>query len=143
MFSIACILIIVTAVLHTVGNLSTKTKDPGEDQLITAIKNFHFTMGSMSPSFYDLFRALTFTMSITFVALGMIGLMLTSSKSVSSGVIRNMTWFYAIWNGAFTILCFHYRVPPPLICGVLIELVLIAGLLMGGKSSEEAGAVKV
>jgi hypothetical protein len=141
LFSIACLLIIVTAMLHTIGNLSVSTKDPGEGQLIAAIQNFHFKMGmGMNPSFYELFRALTFTMSITFLALGVIGLILTGSKGVSGRVIRDVTWFYAFWNGAFTIVCYCYHVPPPLICGVLIEIVLIAGMATGAASGEEGSA---
>ena len=82
-------------------------------------------------------------MTVTFVALGVIGLMLTASKSVSSGVIRNMTWCYLVWNGAFTFLCYYYRVAPPLICGIIIELTLVLALIWPAKNREEAITAKV
>jgi hypothetical protein len=143
MFSIACILILLTAVAHTIGNLAAKSSGPAEEQVMTQMKESHQDMGmGMSPSIYDILRTLTFTMSITFFALGGIGLMLTGSKSVSSDVITRITWFYLIWNGAFTILSYGYKIPPPLISGVLIELALIAAVIPSGKREDAALSAK-
>lgn len=139
MFTIACILILMTAVLHTIGNLRPRSMGEAQNKVIDAMQSSRLPMGmGMEPSFYDILRTLTFTMSVTFVALGVTGLMLTASKSISSGVIRNVTWFYLIWNGAFTFLCYYYRVPPPLICGVMIELALIVALISSAKKGNEA-----
>jgi hypothetical protein len=144
MFSIACFLILITAALHTIGNMAGAPTRGPEENGIRVMQEVRLNMGmGMEPSMYDIFRTLTFTMSVTFTALGVIGLILTGSKSVSSGVIRNITWFYALWNGAFTALCFYYRIPPPLICGVLIELTLIIVLLPSTKSAEEPATGKV
>ena len=139
LFSFACILILLTALLHTIGNVAPRSARTENSNVEALMRDTHMPMGmGMEPSIYDIFRALTFTMTVTFIALGVIGLLLSGSRSVSSGVVRRMTWFYALWNGAFTALCFYYRVPPPLISGVLIELVLVVALLLPGKNAVEA-----
>lgn len=144
MFTVACILILITAALHTMGNALSRRMGEAQNKVMDVMQSSRLPMGmGMEPSFYDVFRAVTFTMSITFLALGVIGLMLTGSQSVSSGVIRRMTWFYLLWNGAFTVLCYSYRVAPPLICGVLIEATLVIALLTSAKSTEGAMAAKV
>ena len=144
MFTVACILILITAALHTMGNALPRRMGEAQNKVLDVMQSSRLPMGmGMEPSFYDIFRAVTFTMSITFVALGVIGLMLAGSRSVSGGVIRSMTWFYLLWNGAFTLLCYYYRVAPPLICGVLIEVALIAALVTTAKSAEDAMAARV
>src|SRR5947207_5689079 len=79
-FSIACILILITAALHTIGNLAPRNMGEAQTRVEDVMQSAHVPMGmGMEPSFYDLFRTLTFTMTVTFVALGVIGLMLTAS----------------------------------------------------------------
>lgn len=144
MFTIACILILLTAVLHTIGNWSVNPTGEEEQKVITAMQDFHLQMGmGMEPSFFDLFRALTFVMTVTFLALGAVGLMLSGSRTISTAMVRRLTWSYAIWNGAFTAVCFYYKVPPPLICGIVIELALVIALLPSAANTGQAAAVKV
>jgi hypothetical protein len=143
MFSVACILILLTAAAHTAGNLIAGSSGAAEDKVMGAMHEYHQNMGlGMEPSMYDILRALTFTMSITFAALGILGLMLAANKSVSRVVIRNVAWFYLIWNGAFTIMSYCYRVPPPLISGALVEITLIAALLPSAAKADEAMVAK-
>ena len=144
MFSLACVLILITAALHTIGSLAPRSARTEDSNVEGMMRQTHLPMGlGMEPSVYDIFRDLTFTMSVTLTALGVIGLILTGSRSVASDVIRKIAWFYALWNAAFTALCFDYRIPPPLICGVLIEVVLIIALLPLTKSAEPRTTVKV
>ena len=77
-------------------------------------------------------------MSITFTALGGIGLVLSSSRDVSDRVLQRVGWVNALWVGAFLILSWVYRVPPPLISAVLIEVFVVAALVAGGRPERRA-----
>ena len=144
MFTVACFLILLMAAAHNTGFLMAKSSGPEDDKVLNAMKDFHNEMGmGMSPSTYDLFMALAFSMTVLMVGLGATGLVLAASRSVSSDVIRTLTWIYLGWDAAFTIIGYYYRVPPPVISGVLVGLALITALLLPAKSFEEPSPVRV
>jgi hypothetical protein len=92
---------------------------------------FHVPMGlGMTPSFMDFFRALSFTMSVTFAALGILNLMLAASTDVTDRLLARVAWINLLWTGAFGVLMLYYQVPPPLICAVVIEMVLLASIVL-------------
>jgi hypothetical protein len=127
------------AAAHNTGFLLAKSSGPEDDKVMTAMKGFHNELGmGMSPSTYDLFLALAYSMTVLMVGLGATGLVLSADRSVSSSVIRTVTWLYILWVAAFTLVGYYYRVPPPLISGVLIELALIAAVIPSGKREDKA-----
>lgn len=137
MFTVACFLILLTAAGHNTGFLLAKSSGPEDDKVMSAMKDFHNEMGmGMSPSTYDLFLALAYSMTVLMVALGVTGLVLAASRSVSSAVIRTVTWLYLLWVAAFIVVGYYYRVPPPVISGVLIEAALIAALVSAKKGND-------
>jgi predicted membrane channel-forming protein YqfA (hemolysin III family) len=97
----------------------------------------------MSPSTYDLFMALAYSMTVLMVGLGVTGLIMAASRSVSSEVIRTLSWIYLAWVTVFTLVGYYYRVPPPLISGVVIGVALVVGLVLPAKSSEEPAPVNL
>ena len=144
MFTVACFLILLMAAAHNTGFLMAWSSGPEDDKVLNAMKDFHNEMGmGMSPSTYDLFMALAFSMTVLMVGLGVTGLVLAASRSVSSEVIRTLTWIYLGWDAVFTIIGYYYRVPPPVISGVLVGLALITALLLPAKSFEEPSPVRV
>ena len=76
----------------------------------------------MHPSMLDVHMTLVLTMSITFGALGVLSLILASARDLTERLLGMLLWVNVIWLGAFIALCAFYRVPPPLISGVLIEI---------------------
>jgi hypothetical protein len=139
MFTVSCILLLLAAAAHNTGFLLLKAVGPEDERVLDAMKGFHNQLGmGMSPSFFDLFLALAFTMTVLMVALGVIGLVLSASKSVSSEVIRTMTWLYVVWMAAFIGVGYYYRVPPPIISGIAVEASLIVALLTSNKGKEAA-----
>jgi hypothetical protein len=139
MFTVACILILLMALAHNTGFLMAKSSGPEDEKVLDAMKGFHNEMGmGMSPTTYDLFLALAYSMTVLMVGLGVTGLVLAASKSVSTSVIRTITWLYIAWVGAFTAIGYYYQVPPPLISGVVIEVALIAAALSAGKGNDAA-----
>jgi hypothetical protein len=92
----------------------------------------------MSPSTFDILLALAYSMTVLMVALGVMGLLLAARRDVSNDLIRTLTWLYILWVAGFTCVGYYYRVPPPLISGIAIEVALIAAALTAGKGNDAA-----
>jgi hypothetical protein len=130
LLSIAAVLMLLTALLHTIGNL-TANGDPGVINVENIMRNFRFTFGmGMNPSMFDVFMALVLIMTVTFIALGVLNLALAAAREMPDRLLRRIIWINLLWVAAFTALCWFYRIPPPLISGIVIELPLIAALLV-------------
>jgi hypothetical protein len=137
LFSTAAILMILTAAAHTAGNLIPGDPDPAEQTVFAAMNAFHEPLGmGMNPSMHDIYSMLVFTMSITFSALGIMNLLLAASSQVPDALLRRASWVNAIWVGAFTLLAWKYRIPPPLISGALIETMVLGALFASGKPAK-------
>lgn len=131
MFTVAAILMILTALAHTAGNLASGPVDPADAAVEAAMQARKIPLGmGMAPSLWDVYRTLVFTMSITLIALGVMNLIVVASADVPGALLRRIAWLNFVWAGAFTLLSLAYRIPPPLISGVAIELAVL-GSLMG------------
>ena len=135
LYSTAGVLMILTAMAHTAGNLAPNP-DVALAQVLALMKDSHIAMGlGMRPSVFDIYRCLVWTMSITFLALGVLTLAVTGSSESTAGLLRRVSWINAVWVGGFLAITVVYQIPPPLISAVLIEVVLIASLV----SAERGG----
>jgi hypothetical protein len=133
LLSVTGVLMLLTALLHTVGNL-LPSSDPAAIQFENTLRSFRFDAGlGMKPSSFDVHMVLVLTMTVTFAAFGILNLVLAAAPDVSERIVRRVVWINVIWVAAFTALSAFYRVPPPLISGVIIELPLLAALLRGTK----------
>jgi hypothetical protein len=131
LFTTAAILMILTAIAHTMGNLFPPPQGPPEQQLFAAMDAYRAPLGlGMTPSMHDIYTTIVFTMSITFAALGVMNLVIAASSESSATLLRRVTWVNALWVGAFLILTWVCQVPPPLICAVIIEAVIVLGLIL-------------
>ena len=127
LFSTAAILMILTAALHTVGNMLA-SPDAAEGKVFAEMSGLHFTMGlGMSPSLQDVYWVLVLTMSVTFAALGAINVVIAGSPDTA--LVRRAAWMNAVWVAVFIVLCWIYRIPPPLISGVVIEAFVVGSLV--------------
>ena len=126
----AAVLMLLTAAAHTMGALSPWPDGPAERQLLAAMRGYVTEMGmGMSPSVLDIYKDLSFTMSITLGALGLMNLVLAASRDATEGLLQRVGVVNAVWVGAFLALNLVYRIPPPLICAVLIEAFVLGALL--------------
>lgn len=129
LFSTAAVLIILTAVAHTAGQFGPSSGRE-EDQVTTAMHIFRISLGfGMRPSLLEIHKSLSFTMTITFLTLGILNLIIAGSRDTTDRLLHRVTWVNAVWVGAFLILNGVYRIPPPLISAAIIELVLLASLV--------------
>lgn len=136
LFSTAALLMILTAAAHTLGAVQPWPDGEAERRLIAEMRGYVVPMGmGMNPSMLDIYKDLSFTMSITLAALGVLNLVLASSRDATPRLLRNAGWVNALWVGAFLVLDYSYQLPPPLICSAAIELFVLLALFLpsGGK----------
>ena len=112
-FSVAAILMILTAAAHTAGNLS---KFPERDTVLAI--NDEVRVG---------YWTLVFAMSVMLAALG--GMNLIIAAVADDRVVTIISWANFVWVGAFGLVCLHYWVPPPLVCAGLIEVFVLAAIV--------------
>jgi hypothetical protein len=118
-FIAGTVLLVLAAAAHTAGQFT-----PDEPEIaagLAAMRGAHLPMGmGMAPSLMDIFRDLAFTMSVTFAALAAMNAVVVWHRDTTASLIRAVTVLNLVWVGAFALICYVYRVPPPLISGLLI-----------------------
>ena len=112
-------LLALAAALHTFGQFT-----PDEPEIATglaAMRVSRLPMGlGMAPSLMEIFRDLAFTMTVTFFALAAMNAVILWHRDTTSALLRAVTALNVVWLAAFVAVCWFYRVPPPLISGILI-----------------------
>jgi hypothetical protein len=132
LFTAAAILMLLTAVGHTLGQFAPP--EGGELAIIKAMSNYHIDLGlGMRPSFFDIFRTLAFVMSVMFTGLGLLNLIIAADPDVSPRLLRRITWGNLVWLTGFTAICLIYRIPPPLIFGLATMGILAGSLIVNRK----------
>jgi hypothetical protein len=118
--TIASLMMLLGAALHTVGNLASPP-DAGLIDMRASMQNFHIALGlGMSPSMWDIQRTLVFTMSICVAAIAWLGLAVAANTSSPPSLIATVSRIGLVVSGALTVLCAYYQVPPPLITFAVI-----------------------
>ena len=132
--STAGVLMILTAMAHTAGNLAPN-QNFALEQVMNVMRSYHLSMGmGMSPSVFDIFVSLSWTMSFTFTALGILTLIIAGSADTTGSLLRKVGWLNVVWVGAMLVTNILLRIPPPLICAATIEAVLLMAVLLPAKS---------
>ena len=126
---------ILTAMAHTAGHLAPN-HDAALEGVVNVMKGYHLSLGlGMNPSLYDAFDTLSWSMAITFLAIGTLTLLITGSADASDRLVRRVGWVNAIWVGTTVFLTYYEQIPPPLIMSSMTEVVLLLALALPGKSS--------
>lgn len=126
-FSIGSIVLILTAIAHTLGNLPAPPSTPQEATLLDTMKSFILDMGSMKPSMWDVFRALNLTMSVTVLFWGVQNLVL--ARLGNAALIRPLALCSFVACLALVVLYWIYPVPPALISFGVAALIFGIALL--------------
>jgi hypothetical protein len=121
-------LTLLAGAAHTAGQFTPE--EPELTAALAAMRTAHLPMGmGMVPSLFDIFRDLSFTMSITFFALVAINTVIVRHRDTTASLLRAVTVVNLIWLAVFIGLCWFYAVPPPLISGALIWPFYLIALL--------------
>jgi hypothetical protein len=120
-FTIASVTTILVACLHVIGNSNTTPADAAESSVIQAMTGYSIPLGiGMMPSFWDIFRVLVHTMTVTLIALGATGLTLAADRQVSARVLRRVAIILTITSAVLSVVCYRHQIPPPLISFVVL-----------------------
>jgi len=126
-FAAGSILTLVVALLHTIGNVTQGPPDPALANVEAAMRGYRVPLGmGMSPSVWDIYRCLVFTMSLCLVGTGALGIALGASSEVSPGILKRVATVLTIVSAALAVLSYAYRIPPPLVSFVVLTLVFAA-----------------
>lgn len=129
-FSVASLVLIMVAGLHTLGHF-TPPRDPGLQRLMEEMDAFRLPLGmGMTPSVRDIFRSLSLTMTVTFVALGLQNVVVAASRDATARLIRALTVIDLVALGALVALYAFYRVPPPLVTLAVVEALFVLALVL-------------
>jgi hypothetical protein len=130
LFSTASILLILTAVLHTIGSNQPPPQTPEYANLESAMRACHIDMGmGMRPSMFGIFQDFSLTMSVTLLLLGSQNLLVAMADE-SGKMIRRFAWVNILGFAALTALGWRYRIPPPLISFAVVEIVFLLAVLI-------------
>lgn len=129
--SIASIATILTAGLHTLGQFGPEP--PAGSALAAAeaaMQNTRIAMGAgMTPSVWEIFRDLTFTMSVTVFAMGMLGLAVARDREAPARLVRRISVVLALATAALTAISAVYQVFPPLVCFAVVLVLFVMATL--------------
>jgi len=133
-FTIVGFLMLLLAIAHTMGFFAPQPLTPAESSVFAAMDALKEDMGSMKPSIKDVYYCLALTMTVLYVALGMIMLVLSSSQEIHDGFLRRISWINFLWITAFTIVGYHYQIPPPFISGIILDVAVLCHIFLPGGS---------
>jgi hypothetical protein len=123
LFTIASLTTILVACLHAIGNSNTAAANAGEAAVIQAMTGYTIPLGmGMAPSFWDIFRVLVHTMTVTLVALGAVGLTFAADRQIAARVLRRVAVILTITSAVLSVICYIHQIPPPLISFVVLVL---------------------
>jgi len=124
LFGAASVLCLLTAVVHSIGNVVPPPPDPGIERALTAMREARLPL-PLSPSIADADDALGWTMSILLVLVGALGL-LHAKAAAEPALLRPHAVAAALATLVLAALYVRYRVVPPLVMlgtiGVLYAL---------------------
>lgn len=128
-FVTASVLMLLTAVAHSIGHFSTLPDDPATQALVVTLKGYRLDLGmGMTPSQWDVLKSLSLTMTVSLLWLGIVGLVVAFSD-MGRRTVQRVTVVYILANGALVGLNYYYQVPPPLVSLGVVEAVLLVAFL--------------
>lgn len=128
LFTTASLLLILTAIAHTLGHFSPEPQgDVKWTETAAAMRSFRLDAGfGAKPSIWDVLRGLSLTMVFTLLALGALGIVLSRSPESTPRLLCCSAWVLGLASAALSLLYLHYRVPPPMIMLGVTALLFLA-----------------
>jgi|SRR5262245_41476808 len=114
---------IVVAILHTIGNTAPTNDPPGMTAVFDAMRGYQVPLGmGMSPSIWDVWRGLIFTMTVCLLAMGALGLVVAADRDATPRLLSRVAVVLTATSACLTIMFAFYRVPPPLISMAVVTV---------------------
>ena len=126
------VLLMLTAGAHAIGSSQAAPDEPGR-QLEAQMRAYRIPFGTDNdPTMMDAFNSISHTMTITFVAFGLLSILIAWSGKLSDGLLRGAALINTLWCAAFAALSWHYHLPPPAICGAVCAAAFLAAAFAPG-----------
>jgi hypothetical protein len=123
---IASVFTVIHSILHTIGGVLSKPKDPEQIAVIETMKSHTFNvMGSMR-TFWDFFFGYGLGVTVTLLIQGILFWMLGSLVKTSPAVVRPIVGLFAINFAVMSIIVSKYFFIAPGVTEVLIAVSLAA-----------------
>jgi hypothetical protein len=123
---IASVLTVLHSVLHTIGGVLSKPKDPEQIAVIETMKSHTFNvMGSMR-TFWDFFFGYGLGVTVTLLIQGILFWMLGSLVKTSPAAVKPIVGLFAINFAVMSVIVSKYFFIAPGVTEVLIALSLAA-----------------
>lgn len=133
-FRIAAFLLLIFAVLHTIG---FRQVDPawGADAVVRSMQSTHFNIMGSSRTYWELFGGFGLIVSVFLVFTAVLAWQLASLPRPTLPFMRGTAWALVLCFAVVTILCFRYTFIFPTVFSILILLCFTAAALLTAKQT--------
>ena len=132
LLSIAAVILVLEAVLHTMGSFAPPPDDATLLALIESMRGVRLPVGlGMEPSIFDIQRALALALTALFLLMAAVGIALPAAAPGSRRVYRTTVALLLAANVVLLALWWSYRIAPPLLFQTVLSLLLLAALFGG------------
>ncbi|HEY7404944.1 MAG TPA: hypothetical protein VIB39_15575 [Candidatus Angelobacter sp.] len=139
LYRVAAVLLLLFAAGHTLG---FRQSDPkwGVDALLSSMHSIHFDIQGFNRSYWDLFVAAGFSMSVFFVFSAILAWQLGGLPAETLARMRGIAWAFALCFAAITVVSVMYLFIIPIVFSALVTVCLAAGAWRAGKQAAAAAS---
>ena len=121
---------ILVSILHTMGStLSPPPPDAAYKTLESTMRGYMIPLGlGMVPSMWDINQSLVFTMSICLATMGLLGVVLGTSRDATARLLRPAAVLFTLGSAALAGLFFVYQVTPAFVSMAVVTVLFIAAI---------------
>ncbi len=100
------------------------------------MRGYHIPLGlGMIPSMWDINQSLVFTMSICLAAMGLLGIVLGTSRDTTSRVLRPAAIVLSLASAGLTVMYLRYQITPALVSMAVVTLLFVVAIAESGRDS--------
>ena len=128
---------VLVSLLHTAGStLSPTPSDAAYTTLESTMRGYRIPLGlGLIPSMWDINQSLVFTMSICLAAMGLLGVVLGTSRDTTSRVLRPAAIVLSLASAGLTVMYFRYQITPALVSMAVVTVLFVVAVVESGRDS--------
>ncbi|HQR38440.1 MAG TPA: hypothetical protein PLF26_08555 [Blastocatellia bacterium] len=135
LFTAGSIGLLVVAALHTVGHFAPDEPNAALEAVEQGMRSYTIDMGlGMKPNLLGILRALSLTMSIMLLGLGLQNLVVAASSSTTPVLVRRMAIVSAVVTSGLVALYAYYQIPPPCVTIAIVDAMFIGAIVTSGRA---------
>jgi hypothetical protein len=125
---------VLVSLLHTAGNtLAPNPTDTAYSALESNMRGYRIPLGlGMVPSMWDINQSLVFTMSICLAALGLLGIVVGTSRDTSR-LLRPAAIILTLASAALTALYLSYQITPAFVSMAVVTMLFAVAIVESGR----------